>query len=293
MKNTPATAVEFAALAGRPLPAWADVTVQGNYLQLAVDCAGPSRDFGSFTGLKFDRTGSGSFTSPVDFLTPGNPFAFYSIGVDGDWAAAGGGTADNPFHASQPELRGVAGSHFILGKSGHYRGLAFVQFLSFGADATAIHSSITLQNISGAPLRDVVYGVGVDPDQDANVNGDFSTLNTIHGQGRDAGVSASGPASGLTITMRNTSGWVDTTASVSGRWTTNPYELSGVPVDDGAGDHTINLAYRLGTFAPGQKKSVGFDYAVSAAPRSAPRGSLLAGLGLLGSIDRRRGGGRS
>lgn len=288
MKNNLRTAIASAVLLACSMPAWADITVQGQYLQLGINTGGSLIDFGTMTGLKFDPTGSGNFSSPIDFLSPGIPFAFYSIGVNGNWATAGGGSPSNPFGTATLNLSGAAGSPFVLTMNGSYSGLAFQQVISYGQASTAIHSTITFQNVSGTQLNNVVYAAGVDPDQDSHVYGQPWTQNTILGQGTNASVSATGLHTGYTLSMNNTTGWVATTASITGSWNTNPYGLAGPVVNDGNGDNTINLGYQLGNFAPGQEKTVGFDYAVAAVPEPETYGMMLAGLGMLGLVARRR-----
>lgn len=291
MKIKTRTLLASTALLACSLPALADVTVSGNYLQLGVNTGGSLIDFGSFTGLKYDPSGTGNFSSPVDVLAPGNPFAFYSIGVNGNWNVAGGGAPTNPFNTTTVDLSAGAGSPFVFTKNGSYGGLAFQQVLSFNQDSKSIHSTVTFQNVSGAQVNNVVYAAGIDPDQDVNTPmSSYWTQNTIQGQGVDASVTGFGPVTGLSVTMRNTTGWVDTTASVSRPWDTNPYILSGPAINDGNGDYTINLAYRLGDFAPGQEKTVGFDYAIAAVPEPETYAMLIGGLGLLGAVARRRSG---
>jgi hypothetical protein len=103
----------------------------------------------------------------------------------------------------------------------------------------------------------------------------------------NAEVMATGPNSGLSITMTNTSGW-SAVASVS-NWDSNPYNLSGAVVNYGDGDYTIGLGYKFGNVANNQQVAIGYDYTIAGpVPEPGTYAMLLAGLGAVGAIARRR-----
>lgn len=276
-------------------PALADsVTVQGNFIQLGVGNNGALIDYTTFTGIKFDPTGSGNFSGPIDYLTPGTPFAFYSLGVNGNYRTAGGFDPDNNlFGTTTINLTPAAGQPFVLTKNGTMDGLQFTQVIAFDADARSIHATVTFKNISGSTIENVAYAVGLDPDQDITYpeSEAFDTDNLIGGQGAAASVTAIGPGDGYGITLANTSGWANTIASIyfPAPWPTDPYLLSRTFRNDGFGDNTINLGYDLGSFAVGQEKTIGYDYTLFVSPVPEPQvmAMMLCGLCLLGRKARR------
>ena len=77
-------------------------------------------------------TGSGNFSSAVDYLTPGAPFAFYALGVGGAFGTAGGlEFGNNPFGATTINLAAAGASPNIVTSGGLFGGLGFTQVLSF------------------------------------------------------------------------------------------------------------------------------------------------------------------
>lgn len=265
----------------------ADVTVAGKYVKFGVNDGGSMIDFNTFTGIQFDPSGTGNFTSGIDFLTPGIPFAFYSLGVGGTFAAAGAGFGFNPF-SSVTGSYNAGNNTFAITSGGHFAGLDIAQIISFNLDSALLHTSVVLTNTSGHTLNNVAYGVGFDPDQDQPATA--ATINTILSQGSDAALMATGPLSGLAITLRNTSGWAAATASVRADWLTDPYRLGNELVDDGFSDSTLNLGYLIGPMAAGEQFALGYDYVLGAVPEPAGYATLLAGMGLLGALARRRRG---
>ena len=265
--------------------AMADVTVSGDYLKFGVGENGSLIDFTTFTGLQFDPSGMGNFASSPDFLTPGTPFAFFSLGVNNNIGTAGAGYSNNPFSSVTNTLSNV-GTTYVITSSGTFSGLTISQVMTFDTNSNTIHTDVVLTNKSGATLNNVVYAAGLDPDQDYPNYYSYYTQNSIGGQGMGAEVTAMGPYSGLSITMSNTSGW-NAVASVSA-WETNPYTLSGAVIDYGNGDNTIGLGYKFGNMANNQQIAIGYDYTVAAVPEPATYGMLLAGLGAIGALARRR-----
>ncbi|WUR12645.1 PEP-CTERM sorting domain-containing protein [[Empedobacter] haloabium] len=267
----------------------ADITVTGKYIQFGVNDGGSLIDFNTFTGLRFDPTGGGHWDQSIDFLTPGTPFAFYSIGVGGSFAVAGGGSPNNPFTSVTGGYTNGMES-FTITSGGHYNGLDISQVITFRTDSRVIHSDVLLTNSSGGDLNNVVYAVGLDPDQDYNRYGTYDTYNFVHNQGYNASVLAIGPVSGYSVTLTNTSGRESAVASVRRDWSINPYTLSNA-VDDGHGDNTINLDYWLGYMPAGRQASLSYDYTLAPVPEPATHWMLTGGLGLLGwTVWRRRAG---
>jgi len=288
VKNILRSAVLSAVMALSAQSAMADVTVSGAFLKFGVGDNGSLIDFGTFTGIQFDPTGTGNFAGKPDFITPGIPFSYFSLGVNGTWDTAGGYSPSyNPFTSTTGTFNG-AGTTFVITSNGNYQGLKLSQVISFDLNSNIIHTNVVLTNVSGGTLANVVYGTGLDPDQDATGYGVYSTINSIGGQGVGASVSALGANSGLQITMSNTSGWVDTTASVN-NWQTDPYFLTAGVTNVGDGDNAIALGYKFGDMHSGQQISIGYDYTITAAvPEPETYAMLLVGLGVAGFLARRR-----
>jgi hypothetical protein len=230
-------------------------------------------------GVNLDPAGGGVYTA-ADFLRPGSPFEFYSIGLDGASIGAAGYALGNPFAGLTTDTSW--GTQLTADTTARWDGLGIYQNAWFDDDESTIHFVVTLTNTrapGSAPFTDVVYARGADPDQDVYVGGDFPTNNSI-GPG---GVTAVGPATGWSMTVLDT--WGGGVYSVDWWWDTDPYNLL-VPHNDGNGDYTINCAWDLGTLAPGTSKSVSFDYEFKAP--GLPAFALVGAAPVLGALVRRR-----
>jgi hypothetical protein len=217
----------------------------------------------------------------VDYLQPGKQFQFYSIGVNGSWDNAGFALG-NPFHATT--VNTSTSSILSATTTGTFGTLSFTQYLWFGLNDTTIHYRITFENDPNTKelLKDVVYAVGLEPNQEAYPFFTYDTLNSI-------------PDGDTVIaTGANWGDWIHIFSndpmthvpSVSNKWSTDPYFLLTGP-NDGDGNNTINMAFRIGTLAPGQQ--VTFDYEISIGVIPEPQDyALLGGLGLLGFAAYRR-----
>lgn len=265
----------------------APVTVEGAFIRLGVSNSGALIDHTTTTGIKFDPSGSGDFSTPIDYLTPGTPFAFYSLGVNGDFRTAGGFDFDNnPFGATTVNLAPEGGSPSILTSGGMFGGLSFTQVLSFDLSSRTIRARLTFTNVSGTALDNVTYAMGFDPDQDIDYpeSEAFDTDNRVNGQGAAASVTAVGPGLGYGITLANASGWTDTFAGNRIGRETDPYILAASGIDDGFEDTELTLGYNLGAFAPSEQKTIGYDYTlfIAEVPEPGVLPLMFAGLLLIG-----------
>jgi len=258
----------------------------GDYLQVGVGSGGALIDDDATVGLKFDPTGSGSFTGP-DFIMPGTPFEFYSIGLNGDWYSAGYDAWDgiNPFTMTTVNSSG-AGVLRADSTGGAFGDLGISQALYFNANGSVIHFEVTLTNNStSTTLYDVAYARGVDPDMDYDLYWDYDTDNWIEPNS----VWSQGPYSGLIL------GLVDLTGggvpSIDWDWYEDPYVLL-TGMNYGYGDNTINMAWSIGSLGPGESALLEFDYVIGqgegGSPVPVPAAVWLLGSGLIGLVGLRR-----
>lgn len=269
------TGVAALAIAGSAV---ADVTLTGDYITLGVSNGGQLINHSTSTGLQY----SGS-----DFLFPGTPFAFYSIGVGGAHDVSGGyGYGNNPFGVTTIDLSGGVGSPYSLSMGGVAYGLSFTQTISFAKTDKTVLVNVSFTNRTSSAISDAVYAVGIDPDQGIATGDGYYTANTTTNSGALAKVTAVAN-NGLSITMEDVGHSSESFASVSSGWSTNPYDLL-THGNDGNGDYTIALAFNLGTINAGQTVNIAYTYTVSAVPEPETYGMLLAGLGLMGTLIRRR-----
>lgn len=228
--------------------AQANFVLSGNVLDVGVSNSGGLIDDNFNAGIIFKATGA-------DFLRPGSPFEFFSIGESGA-VLTSGYALGNPIPLTSsnttvlPTLSAVSfNGAFALGGST----LIYTQNVFFDVNASAINFSVDILNAGTAATSGLVYARGLDPDQDVFVGGGFSTINTVLADR----VRAFGPVSNLAIEIVDlTGGGVPT---VDAFWNTNPYALL-VPHNDGNGDYAINMAWEIPSLLPGNSYEIDFQY---------------------------------
>ncbi len=234
--------------------AQANVVLEGNYLKVGVHTSGGIIDNAFNTGITYDETGTGTWTS-LDFVKPGSPFEFYSVGFNGYYNSAGYSNGNN-FGATTTNTS--AGSTLSTHTTGSWSSIGLSQDMWFGENSGTINFSVTLTNIGTFAISDVVYARGLDPDQDSYVYGSsYTTNNIVNGNL----VTGSGPYSDWTIGIFSDS-LIPHTPSIRSDWSYNPYGLLA-PVNDGNGDYTINMAWNVGTLAAGQSSTITFQYRIA------------------------------
>ena len=255
----------------------ADIVLTGDHVTVGISNGGQLMNHTAGTGLTFGGN---------DFILPGDPWAFYGIGANGSFDVAGGGSyGNNPFGMTTTDASGVLGYPFAATSKGNAFGLTLQQNVWFAQDEKSVHVDFTFKNNTTATITDVVYAAGFDPDENISGTEIYDTKNSI-GSGAKASVTAV-TYHGLSITMSDVGSFSNGVASVTD-WDSNPYSLlAGTNIGDG--DNTIALAYKLGDIAAGKQATVSYVYDLAApVPEPETYAMLLAGLGLMGAIARRR-----
>ncbi len=260
----------------------ADFTLTGNYLSVGINSSGGLINSNTLTGIQFDPTGTGSFPQAADFIAPGIPLEFYSIGINGVTQGSAGYYDGNTF--GMTTFNSSSGGVLSASSFGSVNGLAITtQVAYFNTNSKSINFSVDFLNTTAAPIS-VVYARGLDPDQDAYTFGRYDTINSIGVNGAGHAVAtAVGPISGLTIQIEDLTGFG--VASVT-NWQQDPYALLGGG-SIGNGDYTIAMTWNLGTLNPGRSEEIDFQYNLSS-PVPLPPALLLFAPGLLGLIGIRK-----
>ena len=247
------------------------IVLAGNFLRVGVHDSGGLIDNGFHVGIDQSAGGNGSFPG-YDFLKPGDPFEFYSVGYNagsGNVAKVAGYEFEsgNPFSATTTDTS--SGSTLSALTTGSFGPLSISQTLSFGINSSTITFSVTLTNTSGSALTNVVYARGLDPDQDVYAGGSYDTTNAVVNGNL---VTAFGATTGWAIGIFSNSS-ITHTPSVRTDWSTDPYALLN-SINNGNGDNAINIAWDIGSLAAGQSITIPFEYRINAIPEPSTYAAL-------------------
>ncbi len=232
---------------------------------------------------------TGSPAQTGDYFLPGSPFEGWSVKWDEGGTVYGnfGGTTQNfPMQAVTETSAGSTQAAAWVGElttgSGSLRAL---QNVAFESDDLFFVMSVTLENIGSTTLTNVRYLRSVDPDQEVDLGGDYSTLNSVHYQPGTTGnpdkalVVANGQIWGLTLGL----GTFDSRAVVTTEspWPQDPDAVIGSPEAPSPSsptnaDAAIALAFSLGDLAPGQTVSFSYAYILNADDLDVALGNLEA-----------------
>lgn len=260
------TALTFPALANAT-PAPTEI-LEGNYIKLGLNSIGTLGSGGSTSpGILYDGTGTGTFNSPYDYLTPGTPFEGFTIsatsGLSGDLTNNNASVGSESITGGTlTAYNGVAYNGTTYDNravwTGTVAGVLTVTHDYYFNDADQqLHITTTIGALTN--LTGVTFARFTDPDAVA-ASGDSSATNNFQGA---TGVAATdlvyaealaskyviGLFTNDTITHNSAvTGWTETTADY----------LAGGSVGDG--DNTIGLGFNLGDLINGNLYTFNYSY---------------------------------
>ena len=221
--------------------------LENDYVKAGVN--GTSGTFGSggntSPGLLFDSTGTGTFNTDYDYLTPGSPFDGWSIKIDGVNT-----TNNNGGGASWTDSDGLSDTtdgFTWQGTNSDYAGWQVEHNYSLGATSQFIDIETNITAGSSASDSTVYFGRFIDPDARA-ADGDSSSTDNVLGY---SGIPDSNVAFSEALSSRYALGLYSTNSNVDAGitgWSTEADAYTENAVDgDGSltntGDNTIGLTW--------------------------------------------------
>jgi len=236
-------------------------------------------------GLLYDSTGTGTFNTSYDYLTPGSPFDGWSVSIDGT----------NYTNNNNGNTRAVTGMLYTDTNIGLVDGTDTLTWESNGdrtdfeiehvysLGATAEHIEIGTSITMKQDASDVWFGRFIDPDARA-ADGDSSSTDNVLGYGviPDSNVAFSEALSSrYALGLYSTDSNVD--AGIS-RWSTEADGYTENTVDaDGSltntGDNTIGLSWNWTTVSTGDILTASYAYIFGPSAFDAADTAMTAGAG--------------
>jgi len=229
-------------------------------------------------GLLYDSTGTGTFNTAYDYLTPGSPFDGFSVKVDGtNYTNNNSGASD-----ITGDGNGLTDGDSTLSWTGGVSSV-FDITNTYNLGATSEYIDITSSITMGTAADDVYFGRFIDPDARAAA-GDSSSTDNVLGYGviPDSNVAFSEAlASRYALGLYSTDTNVD--AGITG-WTTDADSYTENAVDgDGSltntGDNTIGLTWHWSTVSVGDILTAKYAYIFGPSAFDAADTAITGGAG--------------
>ena len=235
-------------------------------------------------GLLYDSTGSGTFDTSYDYLTPGTPFDGFSVMIDGtnytnNNAGANDITANTTHYGTGSAL---ADSTNFLKWYGGVDGAFNIENI-YILGTTAEHIEIESRINMSTDATDVYFGRFIDPDARA-ASGDSSSTDNVLGYGV---IPDSNVAFSEALSSRYALGLYSTDTNVDAgitRWTTDADSYTENSVDgDGSntntGDNTIGLSWHWTSVSSGDILTASYAYIFGPSAFDAADTAIAAGAG--------------
>jgi len=231
--------------------------LENDYVKAGVN--GTTGTFGSGNntspGLLFDSTGTGTFNTSYDYLTPGSPFDGFSVKIDGtNYTNNNSGNqaqiTNCDCHMGETMFDGT--NYLIWGGEWSHGGSTWEIEHTYSLGATSQYIDITTSITAGSSASNstVYFGRFIDPDARA-ADGDSSATDNVLGY---SGIPDSNVAFSEATTSRYALGLYSTNSNVDAGitgWTTEAdsytdskyTDSDGNTVNYGTGDDTIGLTW--------------------------------------------------
>jgi len=273
------------AIAACALSASAGIIMSGKYLQVGVNTGdGTIIDDGGIVGIKWDKSGTGTFPS-WDYITPGTPWEMFTLNIGGVNLPISANPIGSPYAFSTTD-HSVPGILYSTVTKGKIQGtdLFYTSTLTFGERSDHINVTTSIANDGINPVTDIYFARGCDPDQDAMPFGVYDTKNVVAGNLVTA-FSTLDPVNGVPWMAV----WDNKTAGVVGTWQAwaggeDAKAMFLTPGGDVTADWEIYAAFYAASLDPAHSVTWQFDYIIPEPSQYA----MLAGLGLVGFAAFRR-----
>ena len=229
-------------------------------------------------GLLYDSTGTGTFNTGYDYLTPGSPFDGFSVMVDGtNYTNNNGGSSE-----ITGDGNGLTDGDNTLSWTGGVTSV-FDITNTYTLGTTSEYVDISSQITMGTDATDVYFGRFIDPDARAAA-GDSSSTDNVLGYGviPDSNVAFSEALSSrYALGLYSTDSNVD--AGITG-WTTDANSYTENSVDgDGSltntGDNTIGLSWHWTSVSSGDILTASYAYIFGPSAFDAADTAITGGAG--------------
>ncbi len=208
-------------------------------------------------GIQYDSTGTGTFNSAYDYLTPGSPFEGFTVKLDGTSYRnnnAGNLAQIAGAWTGTPTASGAVWDGSVSGVFG----LRHTYTLNSGQQWLGIQTRITVNN----PVANLYFSRYIDPDARAAA-GDSSSTDNVRGY---SGIPGTNVVFSEALSSRYalglyTSQATGTNTGPSNAWSTDPstYYLGG-SYTVGQGDHTIGIAFYSAGLSAGDIVTYNYAY---------------------------------
>ena len=255
--------------------------LENDYVKAGVNGTAGTLGSGGNTspGLLYDSTGSGTFNTSYDYLTPGSPFDGFAIKIDGT-----NSKNNNQGNGPWVDADGLTNGDNSLtwtGTNKAHSGWEIENTYSLGA--TSEHIEIGTQITAGSDATTLSFGRFIDPDARAAA-GDSSSTDNVLGYGviPDTNVAFS-----EALSSRYALGLYSTDSNVDAgitRWTTDADSYTENAVDsDGSntntGDNTIGLSWNWSSVSSGDILTASYAYIFGPSAFDAADAAITAGAG--------------
>lgn len=304
--GTPATGGLMSIIGGTatvnfPTPV-STIDATGSYVRFGMNSLGTLGSGGSTTpGLLFDSTGTSTFNTAYDYLTPGSPFDGFTVkGLNADGTThfeymnnnqdLGWGSNPSNISGYLYDFSGVA----YRGNTYDHRGVWIGEVPEFKIENdTYMNNAWLWINVdtrieAKVAMPTLYFGRYIDPDAVAAAGDSSQTDNALgYGVIPNTNVVFSEALSSKYALGMYTAQVGNVGAGISSGWSTDPVDYFN-GVNDGAGDYTIGLGFKVTGIAAGD--IVKFSYAYIFGPSAFQAGLQAINGGAAGGTPGTAGG---